>query len=444
MKLRFFPAVCLLVSIAPLVAQGVAAPVERMEASTVRIISKLRDGYATGSGFIIGNRYVVTNHHVIADADEVGVLAKNLKLSVSRIVIDSTDKDLAVLEVESDTGRPAVTLALNSGVQKTETVLAAGFPAAADDQGDNVNNLLEVKFSQGIISGFVTGQNGEALYQISAPLNPGNSGGPLFDECGRVIGINVEKSLVQAVVVGQDGSTSTERVPLGEGIAWSIQSDELVNLLRGSDIQVQVASNVCTPGAASTSGAGLENSGASAIPSGANTTSTGQGGPFWGSPLSYILLGLLVFGLIAFGVVAIVVRSQTSSSAPAPPGPYISPPTPFPAPPQLPYAGSQRRLRGLSGTFRNTNFPLTPAPITMGRSPRQSQIVFKESDQVISKRHCTVRLDQSASGVLLEDCNSLNGTFLESGERLRGGEPRLLRAGNRFYLGSRDNMFEVE
>jgi hypothetical protein len=46
--------------------------------------------------------------------------------------------------------------------------------------------------------------------------------------------------------------------------------------------------------------------------------------------------------------------------------------------------------------------------------------------------------------VLLEDCNSLNGTFLESGERLRGGEPRLLRAGNRFYLGSRDNMFEVE
>jgi hypothetical protein len=217
----------------------------------------LRDGYATGSGFIIGNRYVVTNHHVIADADEVGVLAKNLKLSVSRIVIDSTDKDLAVLEVESDTGRPAVTLALNSGVQKTETVLAAGFPAAADDQGDNVNNLLEVKFSQGIISGFVTGQNGEALYQISAPLNPGNSGGPLFDECGRVIGINVEKSLVQAVVVGQDGSTSTERVPLGEGIAWSIQSDELVNLLRGSDIQVQVASNVCTPGAASTSGAGL-------------------------------------------------------------------------------------------------------------------------------------------------------------------------------------------
>ena len=446
MKLRFFPAICLLASVAPLAAQGVQAPVDRMDASTVRIISKLQQGYGSGSGFVIGDRYVVTNHHVIADADSVTVLAKGLKIAVSRIVIDSKDKDLAVLELDGGTGRPAVVLGLNSGVKKTETVLAAGFPGAADDQGDNMDNLLEVKFSQGIISGFVKSANGEALYQISAPLNPGNSGGPLFDECGRVIGINVEKSLVQAVVVGQDGNTSTERVPLGEGIAWSIQADELVDLLRGSGLQVQVASDGCTPGVTAAVGSGVESGGMS-----------GPGGSFLGSPLSYVLLGLLVFGLIAFTVVAIVVRSQTPAQVPAAPNPYMQPPVhlppplpqPFPqvSPPPLPHtatAGMQRRLRGLSGTFRNSNFPLTRAPITMGRSPRQSQIVFKESDQVISKRHCTVSIDQDARGVLVEDCNSLNGTFLENGERLRGGEPRLLRAGSRFYLGSRENMFEVE
>jgi S1-C subfamily serine protease len=223
---------------------------DRMENATVRIVVKETDGTATGSGFVIGNgRYVVTNHHVIKGASEIYILSKPLGHRVrGTVVVDSQEKDLAVLQMEDGVTATPVALVLNSGVRKRETVYAAGFPAAADDQGDSINNFLEVKFSQGIISGYVNGPSGEALYQITAALNPGNSGGPLFDECDRAIGINVEKSLVKAVIVGQNGEQSTERVPLGEGIAWSIRADELVTLLRANNIPVAVESNVCVPG----------------------------------------------------------------------------------------------------------------------------------------------------------------------------------------------------
>jgi len=45
--------------------------------------------------------------------------------------------------------------------------------------------------------------------------------------------------------------------------------------------------------------------------------------------------------------------------------------------------------------------------------------------------------------VILEDCGSMNGTYLENGERLRSGESRVLSSNGRFYLGSRNNMFQV-
>ena len=232
-------------------ARAADLPVDSMDRSTVRVFAPHGDKLATGSGFVIGDgRYVVTNHHVIADAEELWVYAKLLKSRVTRVVVDSPEKDLAVLELDESTDRPPVVFGLKSGVHKTQPVLAAGFPGAADDQAAIRDNYLEVKFTQGIISGYVEGPNGEALYEVSAAINPGNSGGPLFDECGRVIGINVEKSLINAVVVGADGKPTLQRVPLGEGIAWSIQADELVNLLHANNIQVVAESSACVPGAA--------------------------------------------------------------------------------------------------------------------------------------------------------------------------------------------------
>ena len=61
-------------------------------------------------------------------------------------------------------------MAERPSVWKTESVLAAGFPGASDQQRDDWGNFVEVKFTQGIISACVTGGNGEALYQISVSI----------------------------------------------------------------------------------------------------------------------------------------------------------------------------------------------------------------------------------------------------------------------------------
>lgn len=455
MRLRAFWVLFLLLGGA-VSALAVDAPVEqKMEDSTVRVIAKLQDGFSMGSGFLIGDgSYVVTNHHVIDNASAILIAAKSMRRAVTRIVIDSPEKDLAVLQMEPGISRPAATLALRSGVRKTEDVWAAGFPGAADEQAETAD-MLEVKLVRGNISAFVKSPSGEALYQISAPLNPGNSGGPLFDECGRVIGINAEKSLTEAYVPGSDGNPVLKRVPLGEGIAWSIQSDELVDLLEASNLQAQVEKGPCVPGSTPQT---TQPPISATIPPVSTPQPADQEldpGKVRQIMVPAVVIGVLVVAAIIVTIVVVVVRSQKQSVSPPLPHHIPSPEPgvlaePDPRAPggtmraRLPDETTPHQIRGLAGTFFNMVFPLSQGTITMGRNPQVAQIVFEESDRLVSKRHCTVRVDRQTGGVLLEDCNSLNGTFLENGEKLRGGEPRLLRPGGKFYLGNRSNLFQVE
>jgi S1-C subfamily serine protease len=241
-------ALCVLSFLCLSAAAALAAnpPIERMELSTVRIFVKQGDSYGTGSGFIVGDgSYVVTNHHVIDHADGIAVLAKQLKIPATSIVADDPAKDLAIIRLKENSGRPPVTLGLRAGVKKTQTIIAAGFPGAADDGPTDDDSLLEVKFSKGIISAFVRSKSGTLLYQIDAAINPGNSDGLLFDECGRVVGVDAMKSLIPAVVVGADGKPTPERVPYGEGVAWAIQADELLDLLQTAGINPRASSTAC-------------------------------------------------------------------------------------------------------------------------------------------------------------------------------------------------------
>ncbi len=426
------------------------APVDRMEASTVRILAKTERGIATGSGFVIGDgSYVVTNHHVIDGASAILVVAKDMEIPVSRLATDDAQKDLAILQLQKNSGRPAVEFTLRASIHKTQDVLAAGFPGAADDQGDN-DDLLEVKFTKGIVSAFVRSKTGTNLYQVSAALNPGNSGGPLFDDCGHVVGVNELKSLIEVVAVGEDGKPTRERVPLGEGVGWSIQADELIPIMQSAGIPARIATSC---GDANTS---------SAPPSGGPSTSPGPSDPSRPVPASvnrlviWAAAGLLVVGL----VVGFVVRMSSKSAAPAGQPGYAQAAAAggqfggqfggqlgggmAPYRPQGGPATFDLRLRGVSGPYAGKEFPVTSDPITLGRDPHLSQIVFDAQDSVVSKRHCTVRMDRATGGMLVEDCGSTNGTFLDTGERLRAGEPRLIRPYGSFYLGDRRHSFQVK
>jgi len=136
-----------------------------------------------GSGFIVDARgYVVTNNHVIADADEVRVILHDNTELPAKIIGRDPEVDLAVLKVESKVPLKPISWGESGKARVGEWVLAIGNPLG-----------LGGTVTAGIIS--ARGRDiGAGRYddfiQTDASINKGNSGGPLFNKAGEVIGIN--------------------------------------------------------------------------------------------------------------------------------------------------------------------------------------------------------------------------------------------------------------
>lgn len=139
----------------------------------------------SGSGFALTNGYVVTNYHVVEDAASINVqgVNGNFKPNYKARVI-ATDKvnDLALLKLDG-TNPINIPYAVKIGTSEVgEEVFVLGYPLTAT-MGE------EVKLTTGVISSKTGFQGDVSIYQISAPIQPGNSGGPLFDSKGNIIGI---------------------------------------------------------------------------------------------------------------------------------------------------------------------------------------------------------------------------------------------------------------
>lgn len=139
--------------------------------------------HALGSGFIVDSQgHVVTNNHVVKDATDIQVtLADGRKLPAKVVGVDPKT-DLAVLQVKSDTALPHLALGDSGAARVGDWVVAVGNPFG-----------LGGTVTAGILS--ARGRHiGEGPYddflQIDAPINRGNSGGPLFAQDGTVIGVN--------------------------------------------------------------------------------------------------------------------------------------------------------------------------------------------------------------------------------------------------------------
>lgn len=141
----------------------------------------------TGTGFALKNNYIVTNYHVIDGAKSISILGINGNFSKGyNADVIATDKniDLAILKVNgitiSSSSIPYSVKTTNAEVG--EEVFVLGYPLTST-MGD------EIKLTTGVVSSRSGFQGDVSLYQISAPIQPGNSGGPLFDSKGNVIGI---------------------------------------------------------------------------------------------------------------------------------------------------------------------------------------------------------------------------------------------------------------
>lgn len=386
------------------------------------------EGYATGSGFGVGTPgketvYFVTNRHVVeyegVSADQVYILLEDDALThmgfdPSRavycdVIYVSPMMDIAVLKTDKPVeGRVALdvtdpTETMNPG----DTVYALGYPGSADFVDILVNyeteqvhfdtpaSVEQVSFSDGILSKFTTyaAENNTRIIQHSAPINGGNSGGPLINNKGQVIGVNT-------FTVSSDDTSETPH-------SYSINMGQVIPALLNLGIELDPEPNLT-----------------------------------W----LFIVIGLAGIGAIAAVVILVVKKNGKKVEAPVaaaiPSQPVVvTGSDPVAAPKAAPVIANDSGLRfqAVSGKFSGQRFAIS-GQVTMGRNP-SNDFVYPADTQGISGNHCMLFL---AEGKLyLKDVGSSYGTFLGDGRKLAHGQPVELQVGDRFYLASTNEMFVI-
>ncbi|MBO0902372.1 serine protease [Jiella sonneratiae] len=173
-----------------------------------------------GSGFVVADGWLLTNAHVVRGCRKVEVGAN---VPASEIRIDA-DNDLALVHVNSSIGTP---LAISATKPRLgEDILALGFPLRSI-LADSLN------VTRGNVSSLLGLMNDPRYLQISAPVQPGNSGGPLVDLAGRVVGVVTAK--LDAVAVAD----ATGDIP--QSINFAIRPDAVASFLHKNGVAFRTA-----------------------------------------------------------------------------------------------------------------------------------------------------------------------------------------------------------
>lgn len=163
-------------------AEKTVAQIVEEQGKAVLVVLNLGPGMALqghGSGFLVRpNGVFVTNFHVIEGAAAVAVkVPDGREFAATGIVALKPELDLAILKVDAK-GLPVVTVGDSDAAKVGDRAIAIGSPMG-----------LENTVSDGLISAIREEGPGEKVLQISAPISPGSSGGPLFNLRGEVIGV---------------------------------------------------------------------------------------------------------------------------------------------------------------------------------------------------------------------------------------------------------------
>lgn len=395
----------------------------------VRVVALGPDGYyGLGSGFGVGEvgketDTFVTNYHVVCDvyqmndgsymelpAVSVWILKSSSAWNPGLGELDPTQcvpceiiyyseggyPDMAVLKAaEPVPGRVALPLqAEEDTLEVGDSIYALGYPGTSDytEQGIYgekwVAGVEDVTLTSGVVSRFTTSETygNTRLIQHDATINHGNSGGPLLDENGAVVGINTYIFGHETMASGNKISSASVRIKYVKEVL-----DEL-------DIAYDVY--------AASSGNGL-------------------------------IIGIVAAVAVIGAVVFFVMKSKKKAPAPAP-APVCSPVTKPAAAPVAAAVDTRPRLQGVSGVFTGQRFSIDGS-VRIGRDPARNDLVYPADTQGISGVHCVVMVDGDT--IWLKDLGSTYGTFLASGQRLAASEAVRVQIGDKFYLGSEKEVF---
>ena len=391
-----------------------------VDKSVVRVIVKTPRGWSTGTGFVVSvEELIVTNRHVIDGEKNIWVLIKSFdgepkKLSAF-VLWESTDYDLAVLRVPG-LKLPPLTFS-NQLPDKGTQVIAIGYPGAAD-RDDELKNLAESTVSQGVVgriinSNWHSGGRYLNILQHGAAINGGNSGGPLLDTCGHVVGVNTQKTLGEVINRGSNDVV----VKQSDGIFFASHVAVLLDALKTQNVGVLVSSATCPVGG---------HSSGSDLPNGAQIQSSPQLAEWT------LAAGVATAILVALGALFAAMRKNVTILES--------------------FTQYRRRTSRQDSNGVSTNKPMTLILRGRGKDNRLQEMVLdankysqknlvigRESascniaidDPTISRRHATITW--SATGWTISDLGSTNGTSLD-GQPVHA-EARQLRPGQSLVLG---------
>jgi len=436
------------------------------------------EGAWAGTGWAVGTpgekvKYIVTNGHVVEQAyawpkglddpfdyeakngisfekalkEKTGKSLSQLKMkaeirvyfsqssndySVPEVVYFSgpSEKDIAILKLEEPTNKRIALLIKNSDqVQVGEEATALGFPGVSDNVQDpeTINHGVDdVTVTKGIVSKRVK-PNGRDYdsFQMDASINHGNSGGPLVDKNGYVIGMNTlgnakDSNMNYAIV-------SNEIIDVLNAERIGYQTSALKNpallslivvgilMLAGGIIMLVIPSGKKTAAAGAVAGAAA---GMGAVPqpqAGVNPYAAAQQRPVaQGYPQQ-----------AAAPVAAAGVQRQAPSQPAAVQG------------------QGRPVLKCIKGQFAGKVFDLSRGKVILGRDPASCNLVFNKETPGISSKHCQMSYDAASGSFILTDLGSSYGTYTGNGKKLEPNVPERLAAGDVFYLADENVKFQI-
>ncbi|GAA0472298.1 hypothetical protein GCM10009096_11760 [Parasphingorhabdus litoris] len=237
----FFAATLAILSAAP--AQADPADIAAASRSVVRVVLAATDGdkvafVGHGSGFAVAPDKIVTNAHVVEIARQeksvvIGIVPSQGGTSYGgKVIAYSPGNDLALIQLQDGGRLPSMTV-FSGPVADGADVVAIGYPGSVDRaQGLNLDDLINpmspVKTRGSVSGGRTTKQFDTILH--TAPIASGNSGGPLIDNCGRILGANSFGSL-------SDGNDAE--------FGFAVSSREILSFLRKAGVKAGLTATPC-------------------------------------------------------------------------------------------------------------------------------------------------------------------------------------------------------
>lgn len=205
---------------------------QRIERGTVLILAPVPGGARQGTGFFINGDHVLTNRHVVMNAigDQVVIVNAGLPGARRGTVVAVSDEpgfDFAVVRAALAPGERSVPLPLCAAISRADKVGAWGFPALVSEQDPAYRRLLggdfdavpEIVYTDGVVNAVLQTKPRNIVH--SAVVSQGNSGGPLVNEKGQVVGINT------FIRLDADSNRQTQT---------ALGSDAVMDFLRGKGI----------------------------------------------------------------------------------------------------------------------------------------------------------------------------------------------------------------